>query len=253
MGAVSGIMSLFKSAPVVVPQNNAGTPGNLPNKEAPSNTVDGAAPNGVIPPGTGGDTTVKKEPAPFEAFSELWQPVKTDPNAPDPNAGVFGTIDPKKFMEAAGKIDFAKVVSPEQLAAIAGGGEAAGKAFMEAMNKVAQSAYAQSAFATTKIVEQAVAKSKETFLSELPQHIKRQTVTDSLRTENPIFANPAVAPIISALEAQMTVKYPNATAPEITAMAKQYVEQLGTAFTKKIEIEKDAKAGKGETDWSLFA
>ena len=89
---------------------------------------------------------------------------------------------------------------------------------------------------------------------ELPQHIKRQTVTDALRSENPIFSNPAVAPIISALEAQMTVKYPNATAPEITAMAKQYVEALGSSFAKKPEpkLSGDGK-DKGEIDWSTFA
>ena len=260
-----GIMSMFANAfggsgnPAPNPTPNPGAPGNLP-KDAPATgaTPNGAAPNGQIPPDTG--TTLElnadgtpKEPTPFAEFADLWQPNKTDPNAPPVQTGVFGEIDPKKFMEAAGKIDFSKVVTPEMLTAISSGGEAATAAFAQAMNKVAQGVYAQSAFATTKIVEQALNKSKETFLAELPQHIKKETVSGSLRAENPIFSNPAVQPIISALEAQMTVKYPNASAGEITAMAKQYVEALGTSFAPKPKVDATApKNKKGETDWSTF-
>jgi len=265
MAAQSGIMSMFSNlfksdgsnaAPNPAP-NNQGTPGQLPAGTPPGNATPGAAPNGQIPPGTDTGTTTLKEPAPFEDFKDLWKDTPPDPNAPPKDGSVFGTLDPKKFMEAAGKIDFSKVVTPEQLTAISTGGEGAVAAFAAAMNKVAQGVYAQSAFATTKIVEQALAKSKETFLADLPQHIKRQTVTDSLRAENPIFSNPAVAPIISALEAQMTVKYPNATAPEITAMAKTYVEALGSSFAAKPKNEGNSggtggKGNKGETDWSKF-
>lgn len=254
---MSGIMSMFSNllnpnpaAPVAKPgtATGVGQPGNIPPGTPTAGDVK-AGPNGDIPPGT--DTTIVKEPAPFEPFKDLWKDTPPDPNAPIKDNTVFGTLDPKKFMEAAGRIDFSKAVTPEQLTAISAGGEGAVKAFAEAMNKVAQGVYAQSAFATTKIVEQALAKSKETFLADLPSHIKRQTVTDSLRAENPIFSNPAVAPIISALEAQMTVKYPNATAPEITAMAKQYVEALGSSFVKKEKVN-EVKGNKGETDWSTF-
>lgn len=254
--SATGIMNLFnnimgKGTPAPAP-NNQGTPGNLPAGTAPDNSVVGAAPNGVIPANPNGNEI--KDPTPFADFKDLWKTDPVDPNAPNPNASVFGAIDPKKFMEAAGKIDFSKAISPEQLQAIQTGGEPAMAAFAAAMNKVAQGVYAQSAFATTKIVEQAVAKSKESFLAELPQHIKKQTVTDSLRAENPIFSNPAVQPVIAALEAQMTVKYPNATAPEITAMAKQYVEALGTSFSPKAKVDPNApKGAKGEIDWSEFA
>jgi len=132
------------------------------------------------------------------------------------------------------------------------GGEAAMKAFAESMNKVAQSVYAQSAFATTKIVEQAVEKARGGFIAEIPQHIKRSQVNDNLRADNPIFSNPAVQPIISALEQQMTVKFPNATATEITAMAKQYVEALGTSFAPKPAETAESKNKKQEQDWSSF-
>jgi hypothetical protein len=261
--ATSGIMSMFNNlmgggAPAPntpAPGGQPGTPGNIPQGTPVSGAASaGAAPNGMLPSagGPGGEPSAPTEATPFEPFQELWSNEPADPNAPPAGSGVFGNVDPKKFMEAAGKIDFSKAVTPEQLTAISGGGDAAVQAFAAAMNKVAQGVYAQSAFATTKIVEQALAKTKDQYLAELPTHIKKQTVTDSLRAENPIFSNPAVSPIISALESQLTVKFPNASAPEITALARQYVEALGTSFAKKPEPAAPVKGAKAEVDWEKF-
>ena len=251
MGIGESIMKMFQAPQTAAPATPAPgaptTPGNIPPGTGipATTTTTGTAPNGVVPePGT--------KPTPFEAFKDLWENKPADPNAPEPQKGVFGTIDPQKFMEAAGKIDFGKIITPEQLAAIQGGGEGAAKAFAEAMNKVAQSTYAQSAFATTKIVEQALAKSEEQFLAKLPQHIKKQTVTDSLRAENPIFSNPAVQPLIEAMETRFAVKFPNASAPELTKMAKDYIAEIGKSFSPKAKEPKEAKTKSGETDWSKF-
>lgn len=234
-------------------QTGQPTPGNIP-ASAPNtgNAPAGAAPNGALPGNQ--DANPKPDATPFDQFADLWNNAPTDPNAPK-SQGVFGDVDPKKFMEAAGKIDFTKVVTPEQLQAISAGGEGAMASFAAALNAVAQTTYAQSAFASTKIVEQALARSKDSFLAELPQHIKQQTVKENLRAENPVFSNPAVQPIISALEAQLTVKFPQANAGEITTMAKQYVEALGTSFAPKPPPAVDPRTGKAvreETDWSTF-
>jgi hypothetical protein len=254
MDMFSGILSSANPpAPAAQPtgqgQNTgAPTPGNLPaNAPTTGATAAGTAANGALPTAGVGDTT----PAPFDTFKDLWQTVPVDPAAPA-NKGVFGDLDPKRFMEAAGKIDFSKAVTADQLTAISAGGDAAMQAFAAAMNNVAQGVYAQSAFATTKIVEQALSRSKESFMAELPGHIKKQTVTDSLRQENPVFSNPAVQPIIAALESQLTLKHPNATAPEITALAKQYVEAFGTAVAPKPQTPQGSTNTKNDVDWDKF-
>jgi hypothetical protein len=254
----SNLMGAGSNAPAAPnPGTQAPAPG--PGQLPPTASNTGAAspntaPNGTVP-AVGTDIQQPNAATPFDQFAELWKNEPVDPNAPPPQSGVFGTIDPKRFMEAAGKIDFAKVVTPEQLQQITAGGDNAMAAFAAALNSVAQTTYAQSAFASTKIAEQAVAKAKESILADLPQHIKRNTVQDNLRQENPIFSNPAVQPIISALEQQMTVKYPQATASEITTMAKQYVEALGTSFAPKPPENKtgaNGKTGREEMDWSTF-
>lgn len=257
---MSGIMSMFSNmfsapatpaqpAPAAAPAQatQPTTPGNIPaGAQSTGAATPNAAPNGVLP----GNQDANPAPAatPLDQFSDLWKTPESNQNAQQ--ASVFGDIDPKRFMEAAGKIDFTKVVNPEQLTAITQGGEGAMQAFANAMNAVAQQTYAQSAYASTKIVEQAVAKMRENFIAELPSHIKKQTVSDNLRAENPVFSNPAVQPVISALEAQLTVKYPTASASEITQMAKNYVEALGTSFSPKPVV--DTKPKNNETDWSSF-
>lgn len=246
-----GIMDIFSgitggSAAPAAPApntnaNNQPQPGNIPPGAGSTNPN-----NPTVPAGT-----ENKEGAPLDQFADLW---KNEPASEgrEQNTGLFN-IDPKKMFEAAGKIDFAKMIKPEQLQAIAQGGDAAVQAFAQAMNGVAQGVYAQSAFATTKIVEQALGKAKQQYNSELPSLIKKHQVSDNLRAENPIFANPAIQPIISALEAQLTVKFPNATASEITGMAKQYVEAVGSSFAPKPAApENDGKAGANTTDWDKF-
>lgn len=255
---MSGIMSMFSNmlggTPAPAAQTGAQAPAPQPGSIPPTapNTAASSpntAANGVVP--TTGDNIKPAEPTPLDSFKDIWKNDPVDPNAPQ-NPSVFGNVDPKRFMEAAGKIDFAKVVTPEQLQAISAGGEGAVGAFASALNAVAQTTYAQSAFASTKIVEQAMARAKDSFIAELPAHIKKQTVSESLRAENPVFSNPAVQPIISALEAQLTVKFPAASAGEITTMAKQYVEALGTSFAPK-QAAPAAKPGTREdTDWSSF-
>lgn len=247
-----GIMDFFTGAnqgqnqqPQQPQQNQQPQPGNIPQNSPTNSPADGnTAANGLVPPGA--DKSAPQSP--LDQFNDLW---KNEPSTGETAApGVFGDVNPQKFMDAASKVDFSKAITPEQLQAISAGGEGAMHAFASALNTVSQHVYAQSAFASTKIVEQAMARAKEGFLSELPQHIKKQTVSDSLRAENPVFSNPAVQPIISALEAQLTVKFPNASAPEITQMAKQYVEALGTSFAPK--PQETPQKGRAETDWNSF-
>jgi hypothetical protein len=250
MSITNSIMAMFggSAAPVAAAPNSQPTPpGNIPaGAAATGNTPTGAAPNGTIPPGA---PAADPNATPLDAFSELW---KNDPNAAAPgNTSVFGEVDPKKFMEAAGKVDFSKAIRPETLTAIQAGGEEGMKAFAAAMNSVAQNVYAQASFASTKITEQAMAKAREAFIAEIPQHIRSSTASESLRAENPIFSHPAAAPILGAVQNQLAVKFPQATAAELTAMAKTYLEQFATGISPpKVPAADPRKAN--ETDWSNF-
>lgn len=240
------IMSLFSTAPTAAPQqptgpsqvNNPGQP--LPGTASSQQT----APNGMVP-------TQPTEPvSPLDTFKDIWQ---TPANSvPDSDGTMFGSVDPQKLMESATKVDFAKAISPEQMQAIAGGGEAAVKAFAESMNKVAQTVYAQSAFATTKIVDQALAKAQTSFDSRLPSLVKKLSVNESLQDNNPLLSNPALVPVVSALSEQFVRKNPNATSADIQSQINDFFAALGTSFAPKPVQSASSKAKTKQEDWSAF-
>lgn len=240
------VMDMFRSImPSAAPQQQQQAmpqPGNIP---AGAGNAD--VNNPTVPQGQAQEPVV-----PLADFADLWKPNPVDPNKPTDNS-ILGNMDPAKVMEAARKTDFTKVISQDSMAKINAGGPEAMQAFVESMNNIAQTVYANSAIAASKMVEQATAKMQDRYAADLPAQIKRHAVQDNLRADNPIYTNPAVAPLISAMEQQFTVKYPNASATEITNLARQYVSGLGEVFSPQKAAEKAAteKAAAG-TDWTSF-
>lgn len=245
MSITQSIMSMFGAQPAPAPTSQPTPPGNIPPTAAATGTPStGASPNGVIPPAP----EPAKEATPLDAFAELWK--NEPPTEGQQPTGVFGNVDPKRFMEAAAKVDFSKAITPETLQAIQTGGEEGVKAFAAAMNSVAQNVYAQASFASTKITEQALEKARQAFIAEIPNHIRASTASESLRAENPIFSHPAAAPILGAVQSQLAVKFPQASAAELTAMAKTYLENFASGVSPK-KVEEPSSKTK-ETDWSSF-
>jgi hypothetical protein len=256
--AFPNIMSLFQGTPAsiasTVPQQPTGVanPGQpLPGTQG----TPGTAPNGVVPaqltnPNAGGNPG-NSDASPLAAFSDIWQ---TNPNAADPTiAGMFANVDPAKLQESARKVNFTSAVTPENLTAIAGGGEAAVKAFQESMNLVAQNVYAQSALATTKIVEQALGRAQETYDARIPGMLKRLSSTESLQAENEMLKHPAVQPLVGALQHQLLQKNPNASTAELNQQIIDYFAQVGLSFAPKAAAPSGPHGQRRvEEDWSSF-
>jgi hypothetical protein len=218
---------------------------NNPMQNTPTVTTAASgqtAPNGVVPAGS---ANPPKEETPLKEFEGLWQTPATDPNAPkEPES-----LTPQQMMEAASKVDFTRVLAPDDLKKIAAGGEEAMTAFASAMNKVAQATYGQSTVVTQKLVDQAVAKERENFVASLPNLIKKHTLNDS--AENPALRNPAVSPIISAIQDQLVDKYPKASTAELKEMATKIF--LGAADMVAPKQKTTApKEGEEGIDWDKW-
>jgi hypothetical protein len=223
------------------PQQQA-TPGNIPpNTGMPANPLPNTATNGLVP------EQPTPEATPLDEFKDLWKNEPVDPNAKPVDNTVFGPVDGEALLKTASTIDFTKVIDSALSARIQAGGEDGLKATLEAMNKVQQLGYAQSAHASTKLIEQAIAKTQEKFIAQLPQLI-RDTNASNLIKETPAYAHPAAAPLIESLTAQMQVKYPNSTPAELRDMANRYVLDFAKSVTPKKEDPKVAK----EEDFSNF-
>lgn len=241
------IMSLFKGTPAPTtptPPNNNPTGAAQPGQPLP-----GVDPNNpTAPAGTPAPAPAPavKDESPFAGMADIWQ-TPANPQADEP---IVPTVDPKKLMEAAGQVDFTKALTPETLAQIQAGGEQATKALLQSLNSVAQTVYANSAFATTKIVEQALSRQADQFNKNLPTQIRKLSANENLLSENPLLSNPAVQPLVGALQEQLVRKNPNATAAEIQSQINNYFGALGKAFNPDKPAE--AKGAKKEEDWSAF-
>ena len=247
--SLADIMGMFRSsAPAVNPppgQNPADAGKPIPGTQTTAQT----APNGVVPAQVQ-DTKQAEPGSPLDAHKDIWQTPATT-NNPEPG-GVFANLDPQKVMESARKVDFTKSISPELLAKIQAGGAEAAQAFAQSMNSVAQTVYAQSAMATSKIVEQALEQQQEKFNAQLPQMFKSLSANEGLVASSPLLSNPAVQPLVGALKEQLIRKNPNATSSEIQTQVADYFAALGQSFAPKPQAQAGRGAKKDDFDWEKF-
>ena len=220
------------------PATNPAPQGTLTNEQT--------APNGVVP--ADANTPPK---SPLDEFKGLWDPTPVDPNAPK---NLPQGVSPDKLMEAASKVDFSKVLDQESLAKIAGGGQEAVQALSTLLNKTAQQVYGQSMVVTAKIVDQAVEQATAKFAASVPSLVRAQSVNDALFANNPAFKDPAVAPIVQAIQTQLAEKYPKASPSELIEMSKKVL--TGAAQIISPSPSQSASSGTKqkatEEDWELY-
>lgn len=216
------------------------------NPTVPSGATPGSDGNGPAAfPATAG--VQDQEKSPLSGFEKLWE---NDPKNPvkDPLATVSTkfNIDPAKLAAAAKNMDFAGMIPKEVIDAAMKGDPAA---FAQAMNAVTQAAFVQSASANARVVEAAVNQTAEKMLKEvLPQMVRDSSIANHVRTENPLFKNPAAAPLVEMLQKQVQTKYPTATAAEINSQVSSYLNDFAKmVVSSKIGEQPDpaATAGSG--------
>ena len=224
-----GIFDMFSNntaaAQAQKPAATPASPGQLPtDPPAMHNTDSNLA--GSVPAAT---PAPAEPPSPLDAYKNLWDSVPTDPNAPAGNQ----PLDPAKLREAIGKADFSQSINPESLAAISQGGEAAQAAFISAMNTVAQNVMTQATLASNEITNRRVEEATAAMTASIPELLRKQALNTNLREANPLFSNPAVKPVIDAVQSQLAATNPNATPSELATMAQSFVTVMGEAFSPK--------------------
>lgn len=242
---MSAMQSIFGTTPTV----QQVTPGNIPAAipvamNPPASTTTAA--NGVIPTQVNTDGTAVSSDA---MFADLW---KTDDTNQSTQGQPLFNVSREKLLETARLQDFKQTVTPEQMAAIQAGGPDAVNAMMDMINGVAQANYAQSVFATTKLIEGALDKSNFAKQDDLATSIRNLNFGENLRGQNPVFSNPVYAPLMETAKNQFQVKYPNATASELQGLAMQYVESMAKQFNAPAVEATVKKQQLNSTDWSKF-
>jgi hypothetical protein len=222
------------------PVQGANNPTQVTNPGQPLPGSDPANP--AAPAGS-----VDANSTPLDAFKDIWNtPDNTNTEATD----FFAKLDPAKVMESARKVNFAGGVTPELMAKIAAGGPEAIQAFQQAINNSSQQVYGRSTVTTAEIVKAALAEQREQFQKQLPGIMKGMNLTDSLQTENPLYANPALAPLVEMAKTQFLQKNPTATQSEIKQQVNDFMNAMQSALAPKPIKTAEQKAA--ETDWTSF-
>ena len=240
-----------QSAQSPTPQPSPTSQMNQNPGATPAASTSATSANGMVPGNPDGSPNTGAAPTPMADFSKLWETKATDGNA---NTSLFANIDPQKVQEAAGKVNFAQTIGSETFAKIQAGGPEAAQAFVDAMNKVSQTVYAQSAVATTQLIDRALAEQATRFEAKLPELVRKQNVSEGLKGENPIFSNPALAPVVGMIQNQLSGQFPNASAAELKQMTVKYFTEMTGAMAPAPKQSKSNTKGKDDGfDWDAFA
>jgi hypothetical protein len=147
------------------------------------------------------------------------------------------------------KANFSNTVSPEHLAAISQGGEGAQVAFTEAMNAVARQVMTHSTMASNKMLEQAVEKLQAAQAASLPELMRKHTTTNTLTAANPLYSNAAIRPVLEAVQSQLAVKNPTASAAELATMAQNFVKVMSESLNPTVVSTPNSLEAQ---DWDKF-
>lgn len=237
---------LFGAKPAAATAPAAPAVTNDPSKNPPPGDP---VKEGATPPAEGEKKST--EESPLKQFEALWQPNKTDDGNGTPKEKPLTT---EAFMEAAGKVDFTKVLDAASLSKIQAGGEEAVQALAGLLNKTAQTVFGQSTAVAHKLAEQVANQTRDELMAQIPTMIKRQTANEDLLETNPAFKNPALAPVVSALQQQFQDKYPNATSAEINKMTQEYLQGAANIINppKATESRGGNKGTSNEEDWTQY-
>lgn len=200
--------------------------------------------------------TDDKTKSPLSGFANLWE------NDGKNNSGTqdqpLFNVDPAKLLESAKTINFAGSI-PAELATKALGGDV--QAFSQAINAVTQTAYAHAVFASTQMIEEALKRHTSKFTKMFPGMVRQVMLRDSTASnKNPVFSNPATAPLLKGLMQQMAQKHPTASTAQLQDMAETYLGEFIelAGGTTKVSADKTNAANlrgnrkQADQDWGVY-
>lgn len=186
--------------------------------------------------------------SPTDGFKDLW---KMEPNQQG-QAPNF-KLNPEHLQQTAGKLDFTKAVNRDDLQKIAGGGDEAIGALMNVLNTFGQAVFSTNAQFSSHLTEAGYKAASESIDRGLPNLVKKQFAQSDLFTKNSKLRDPALQPLVLAIQSQISDRHPNASPAEVNAMVEQYFNStVATAFKKEDDKESQGSKASLPDDFSSF-
>ncbi|MFV0408914.1 MAG: hypothetical protein ACK5LJ_04200, partial [Paracoccus sp. (in: a-proteobacteria)] len=160
-------------------------------------------------------------------------------------------LDPEQLNRVSGGMDFTKSISRDDLSKVAAGGEEAVGALVNVLNKFGQQVFSTSAQFSSHMTEAGYNNAQQAIDRGLPNVVKQQLTRSELMASNPKLREPALQPLVTAIQSQIAQKHPNATSQEVNAMLEQYFSEVGKTFAKP-DQQAQKPSGSQEYDFSSF-
>lgn len=169
-------------------------------------------------------------PSPLEKYKEFFdntpKPTATNQPAPAPTVLDAGVTH---YAKSAEKLDFSSLITPEQRAAMAKGGEAAAGAFIDALNTVGRQVYAHSGATASSVVKKGIELSQSEIDSKMQQSLTLAQATSNISQTNSILTNPMYKPMVSAIQQHFLTVKPTLSPTELAELTVGYFNQMATA------------------------
>lgn len=185
--------------------------------------------------------------SPNQEFADLWSNTSQQQQGQEPNF----RLDPAKLNEQLANASFTGAIKPEQVQKILAGGEEAVGALMDVLNTFGRDVFSKSANFSSNMAENSYAHATRSVKNGLPDLVKSTLSQQELFTANPKLRDPALQPMVQAIQGQIQAKHPNASPGEVNAMVNQYFDRVKGAFTKE-EAPQQKNNTADAADFSSF-
>lgn len=192
--------------------------------------------------------------SPFDAYKDLWKPPAQGEQVGIPNALPDFALDPAKLKSFADGVDFTSGIPTETLMSALKGDE---KALRGIFNEVGRRGLQENFTVGLKTVEGAMKRQTDNLTSKtIPELLRRQNISELNRSSSDLFANPAIAPVLTMLENQFANKFPSATPEQIRDHTANYWKETMSAYAgatgkQLVDVPKQ-EAGGQNTDWDRW-
>jgi hypothetical protein len=195
---------------------------------------------------------------PMSGLDNLWDNPPIDEKNKKPEfKGYLPEIDPKKFQEQLGNIDFSRNINPDTLAAFGRGGEDAMKALPDLINSIGRQTFSMAFNASSRMTKAGLDSVEKRFMDDLiPGAISDRLTDDELSGASELARHPKYAPMYRQVKSQLTARYPKATPQQIVEATNKYLSDFANDSTKPKETTPDntklLKSGAGDADWEAW-
>lgn len=183
--------------------------------------------------------------SPTDKYANLWD----TSNQQQQQAPNF-KLNPESLQKVTSSMNFTQGIQKEDLQKIAQGGEEAVVALQNILTNFGQNIFSQSAQFSAHMTESGYNAAQKEISTGLPGVVRNHMASASLFEANPKLRDPALQPLVGALQSQFAAKFPNASPAEINNMVTDY---MGTTVAGAFQKPVDPATQKQENAQPNFA